>query len=187
MYANFIYFIVVLLIYSTYQPADEPNFNSFETLVYFLALALGYALLTWVQFSRLENRLNRAYSAERSNTFNSTLNRQIVLAVFIFAIDIYGLNLSFYTAHLGLFQLVPTMEALMFLLLFMGYLALTWALAHKAHRRIFHSAVTLRAYVFSNLMFSIPVLLPWLLLSLVSDLILALSLIHISEPTRPSP
>jgi Zn-dependent protease with chaperone function len=174
MYANFIYFIVVLLIYSTYQPADEPNFNSFETLVYFLVLALGYALLTWVQFSRLENRLNRAYSAEPSNTFNSTLNRQIVLAVFIFAIDIYGLNLSFYTAHLGLFQLVPTMEALMFLLLFMGYLSMTWALAHKAHRRIFHSAVTLRAYVFSNLMFSIPVLLPWLLLSLVSDLILAL-------------
>ena len=174
MYANFIYFIVVLLIYSTYQPADEPNFNLPETLVYTIALASGYALLTWLQFRRLENRLALAYIYERSNKFHSMLNRQIILAVFIFAIGVYGLNLSFYTSHLTLFQRIPTLEAVMFLLLFMGYMAVAWALAHRAYCRIFHSDITLRAYVFSNLMFSIPVLIPWFILSLVSDLILAL-------------
>ena len=70
MYANFIYFIVVLLIYSTYQPADEPNFNLPETLVYTIALASGYALLTWLQFRRLENRFALAYISERSNKFH---------------------------------------------------------------------------------------------------------------------
>ena len=66
------------------------------------------------------------------------------------------------------------LEAALFLILFMGYLAITWALAHRAHCRVFQSQVSVRAYVSSNLMFSIPVLLPWFLLSLVSDLILAL-------------
>jgi Zn-dependent protease with chaperone function len=174
MYANFIYFIVALLIYATYQPAEEPNFNLGETLTYLVALSAVFALLGWAQFRRLETRLDATPISKRGHQFNVLLNRQIVLAVFIFAVNVYGLNLSSYTSRLSLFQLVPTLEAVMFLLLFMGYLALTWALAHRSHCRVFHSRVTVRTYVSSNLMFSIPVLLPWFLLSLVSDLILAL-------------
>lgn len=174
MYGNFIYFIVALLIYATYPPADEPNFSLPGTLVYTLVLAACFALFTWIQFHRLEKRLDQADLSERGQKFNGLLNRHIILAVFIFAIDIYGMNLSFYTSRFVLFALVPTLEAVLFLMLFMGYLALTWALAHKAHCRVLYSDVTRRAYVFSNLMFSIPVLLPWLILSLVSDLILAL-------------
>ncbi len=174
MFGNFLYFIVVLLIYSTYQPTDEPNFNLPETLLCTIVLASGYALLTWTQFRRMETRLNTAFISNRSHKFNSLLNRQIVTAVFLFAIYVYGLNLSFYTSHFTLFNLIPTLEAVMFLLLFMGYLALTWAIAHRVYCRIYHSDITISAYVISNLMFSVPVLLPWLVLSLVSDLILAL-------------
>ena len=174
MYRNFIYFIVALLIYSTFQPAEEPNFNLPETLAYLAAFAAGYVFLGWVQFRRFETRLTVTHISKRSHQFNILLNRQIILAVFIFAIDVYGLNVSFYTSRFFLFKLIPTLEAAMFLLLFMAYLAVTWALAHRVHRRVFHSEITARAYVFSNLMFSIPVLLPWFLLSLVSDLVLVL-------------
>ena len=174
MYANFIYFIVALLIYSTYQPADEPNFNPTETIAYLVALFGGYAILAWAQFRRFEARLNTTRISKRSHQYNLLLNRQIVLAVFVFAIDVYGLNLSFYTSRLFLFKLVPTLEAVFFLILFMGYLAVNWALAHRSHCRIYHSEVAVRSYVFSNLMFSVPVLLPWFLLSMMSDLILAL-------------
>ncbi|MEN8246153.1 MAG: M48 family metalloprotease, partial [Thermodesulfobacteriota bacterium] len=174
MYGNFIYFIIALLIYSTYQPASEPTISPLETFAYTIALTLGYALLAWVQLRRLENKLSPATIFENSNQFNRILNRQIALAIFVFAIYVYGLNLSFYTSRFLLFQRVPTLEAVMFLLLFIGHLAVAWALAHRVYCRIQHSNITMRAYVFSNLMFSIPVLIPWLMLSLVSDLILAL-------------
>jgi len=174
MFGNFIYFIIALLIYSTYQPASEPTFSLPETIAYTIALTLGYALLTWVQLRRLENKLSPATIFENSDQFNRILNRQIVLAIFVFAIYVYGLNLSFYTSRFLLFQKVPTLEALLFLLLFIGHLAIAWALAHRVYCRIQYSNITRRAYVFSNLMFSIPVLIPWLMLSLVSDLILAL-------------
>ena len=174
MYGNFIYFIVALLIYSTYQPASAPTFSLPETFAYTIALTLGYALLAWIQLRRLENKLNPATIFENSNQFNRILNRQIALAIFVFAIYVYGLNLSFYTSRFLLFQRVPTLEAVMFLLLFIGHLALAWALAHRVYCRIQYSNITRRGYVFSNLMFSIPVLIPWLMLSLMSDLILAL-------------
>jgi hypothetical protein len=35
MFGNFIYFIVALLIYSTYQPSEQANFATLDTLVFF--------------------------------------------------------------------------------------------------------------------------------------------------------
>ena len=37
MFGNFIYFIVALLIYSTYQPSEQTNFAPLDTLIYFFA------------------------------------------------------------------------------------------------------------------------------------------------------
>ena len=86
MFANFIYFIVALLIYSTHQPASEPTFSLPETFAYMIALTLGYALLAWVQLRRLENKLSPATIIESSNQFNRILNRQIALAIIVFAV-----------------------------------------------------------------------------------------------------
>jgi len=174
MFANFIYFIVVLLIYATYRPADEPNFAPVQTLLYFVALTLGYVALTWIQFRRIENRIEQHPVSQNGHTFNALLTRQIVTAIFLFAIDIYGLNLPFFSSQFKLFQVIPTLEAVLYLLVFMGYLALAWAIAHRLYCRIYHSGIKRSAYIISNLMFSVPVLLPWLFLSLVSDLVIAL-------------
>ena len=38
MFSNFIYFIIVLLIYATYQPAAETNFTPIDTALLFAAL-----------------------------------------------------------------------------------------------------------------------------------------------------
>jgi Zn-dependent protease with chaperone function len=73
-----------------------------------------------------------------------------------------------------LFEAIPTLEALVFMALFVGYLAIVWFNAHDAYRHIYQADLTRRAYVASNIAFSVPVLLPWLLLSGISDLILAL-------------
>jgi hypothetical protein len=38
MFGNFLYFIIVLLIYLTYQPSEETNFSGFETIALFIGL-----------------------------------------------------------------------------------------------------------------------------------------------------
>ena len=45
MFRNFIYFIVVLLIYTTYQPPSEPNFAPLETVLLFVLLSVFFAAM----------------------------------------------------------------------------------------------------------------------------------------------
>jgi Zn-dependent protease with chaperone function len=174
MFANFIYFILALLIYATYQPSDQTNFPLLDTLVFFISLILLFAIFSRRQFTRIAAAVGTCPHHELDRRFSASLTRQSVLAVALFAVDIYVLNLSSFFAGIWLFKTIPTCEALIFLALFCGYLSLVWSNAYHAYRPIYHAELSRKAYVFSNIQFSVPVLLPWLLLSGIADLILAL-------------
>jgi Zn-dependent protease with chaperone function len=84
------------------------------------------------------------------------------------------LNLSSFLIDIPLFNTIPTLEALLFLGLFVFYLALVWACAYGPYKKLYRGDISKRSYVLSNITFSVPVLLPWLILSGIADLIKAL-------------
>lgn len=174
MFGNFLYFIIVLLIYLTYQPSEETNFSGLESLTLFIGLIAVFFYFTLFLFRRIERRIAIGDFSRLDNQFHAILTRQSIMAILIFAIDIYGLNLSSFLLDIWLFNKIPTLEALLFLGLFVFYLALVWACAHGPYKKLYRSAISRRSYVLSNITFSIPVLLPWLLLSGFADLIKAL-------------
>jgi len=176
MFGNFIYFIVVLLIYLTYQPTGETNFTAFESFSLFLGLIVLFSFFSRFQFLRIEKRMARGDYLRIDHTFNNTVLHQSVLAVFLFAIDVYGLNLSSFLINIAPFRTIPTLLALLFLLLFIFYLTIVWTFAHGAYQRLYRTGISRRTYVISNISFSIPILLPWLLLSGIADIIQALPL-----------
>jgi len=171
MFSNFFYFIVALLIYSTYQPSEATHFSTFQSLVLFLFLLAFYTFFCWRQFQRLNRKISTHGMALGDARFNSLLVRLSVLAIFVFALDIYALNLSMFTSHAILFSTFPTLQAILFVLLFVGYLSILWACAHKTYQRLYGSNVSKRAYIGSNISFSMPVLLPWFVISGLSDII----------------
>jgi Zn-dependent protease with chaperone function len=179
MYGNFIYFILVLLIYLTYQPPEDPTFGGIEGLLLFGGLALAFAGLTRAMFRRIVRLAGQADFAWLDQRFHATQLRSSILAVAIFALDIYALNLPAYVNHLPLFSRWPTLQAFIFLILFMGYLGVVWGCAYDAYRQLYHPDFTRWEYVGSNISFSAPILLPWLLLSGVADLIQVLPLPHL--------
>ncbi|MCU0590008.1 MAG: M48 family metalloprotease [Desulfobacterales bacterium] len=176
MYGNFIYFILVLLIYLTYQPPEDPTFSGLESLFLFGGLSLAFAGLTLIMFRRIERQMTRVGFARLDQLFHATQLRSSILAVAIFALDIYALNLPSHVNHLPLFNRWPTLQAFVFLLLFMGYLGIVWGCAYNAYRKLYHPQFTRGEYIGSNISFSAPILLPWLLLSGIADLIQALPL-----------
>ena len=93
MFGNFIYFIIVLLIYSTYQPSEETNFSYTESVSLFIFLVALFAGFTRLLFSRIERRMSRISPTLLDPLFQSTLTRQSVLAIVLFALIVYGLNL----------------------------------------------------------------------------------------------
>lgn len=171
MFANFFYFIIALLIYSTYQPSDTSNFTAFQSLFLFLFLLVIFMAYTWRQFQRLNRTMVTHGYAEGDSRFTSLLTRQAILAILIFAADIYGLNLSFFVSDFHLFVLFPTLQAILFILLFIVYLSILWACAHRSYQMLYHAKIGRRAYVTSNISFSMPVLLPWVVISGFSDII----------------
>ena len=171
MFGNFIYFILVLLIYLTYHPSEETNFNAVESFSLFLCLIIIFTYFTRFQFQRIERRIDKGQYLNIDHQFNSTLLRQSVMAVLLFAIDIYGLNLSSFLISFSLFATIPTLLALLFLILFIFYLVIVWAFAHGPYQKLYRADISKRNYVISNISFSVPVLLPWLFLSGIADVI----------------
>jgi Zn-dependent protease with chaperone function len=174
MFGNFLYFIIVLLIYLTYQPSEETNFSGLETIIFFIGLIVFFFYLTAFLFRRIEKRIADGDFSQLDSLFHSILTRQSIMAIAVFAIDIYALNLSSFLIDIPLFNMIPTLEALLFLSLFVFYLALVWTCAYGPYKKLYRGDISKRSYVFSNITFSIPVLLPWLILSGFADLIKAL-------------
>jgi len=176
MFGNFIYVIVVLLIWATYQPPREPELNPVEIIGLFVWLAILFAVLTRLQFKVVARRIGGGTAAGADNAFHAALTRQSIMAVGLFAIDIYGLNLPSLLHGLPLFQVVPTLEAVVMLAVFLGYLSLVWAIGFDAYRRITPDPVSRSTYVGDQLAMTFPIMAPWLAFSFASDLINALPL-----------
>jgi Zn-dependent protease with chaperone function len=171
MFGNFIYFIVVLLIYSTYQPSDKTNLDIAEALFLFGLLAALFSALARFEFRRLKKKAAAAGRFAIDYKFSIIQRRLSVLAVILFTINIYGLNLPSFLAGFFILSLFPTLTAVLFLLLFVLYLAVIWYHAHRVHRMLGSTDESRRSFIWSNIAFSIPVLIPWFIISLASDLL----------------
>jgi len=171
MFHNFIYFIVVLLIYTTYQPSKDTGFTPPESMLLAFCLLIAFAVVTWLQFRRLAHRISEAPLPQLDHRHNAIITRQAVLAILVFAINIYGLNLTSLFSGIAFFQKIPTLQALIFLSLFVGYLSVVWYFAHDMYRRLYQIDISKWSYVSSNILFAVPVLLPWFFLSIIADII----------------
>ncbi len=175
MFGNFIYFILVLLIYLTYTPSEQTHFSGAESLLLAVVLSLAFAGFVRRSFTRIEERIDRIGTARAAALFHSAQMRGAVTAVAVFALDVYGLNLPSFLIDWPLFAHVPTLTAVVFLALFAGHLALVWALGFEAYRRL-HPAAGFgrREYVGSHISFALPVLIPWVVASGLTDAVNAL-------------
>lgn len=174
MYANFIYFILVLLIYTTYYPPETSYLGPFESLILFV-LGIGFlAVTTRAAASALYRRIARNNTLGLHGAFDRIFHRQAVLAVIIFAVNVYVLNLKFFLMKIPLLAASPTLLGVLFISIFVGYLAIIWAYIYEPYKILFQTRLSRRAYVFSNVSYSLPVILPWLAISACEDLIRAL-------------
>lgn len=171
MFGNFLYFIVALLIYTTYQPASEPAIHPFYTFILFIGLILVFAAGARRTFQTILAKIDQTDFSRVEYQYNSAVNRYSIMSIFIYALDIYVLNIGSWVHQWTIFQLFPTIEALCFLGLFIFYLCLVWGFAYPAHSRLYETGISRRDYILSNITFSLPILLPWFILSITADIL----------------
>ena len=178
MFNNIIYFIIVLLIYTTYEPSETTNFTTGNTVFLFLVSLFIFTWITKFRFKKLENQIFK-FTIYKSGTnilqkFDKLIKQQTILAIILFSFDLYFLNLPDFFSDFYIFKTVPAINAFLFILLFLCYLIIIWNLSNNVFQVLNNSNISLKSYIISNLSFTVPVFLPWLCLSLIYDLIFAL-------------
>ena len=163
IYNNLIYILVVLFILSTRAIPDLPQLPATTALVFFLLKGAGYF--------QLARHLFRRISPPRASEYFATEQKLSMVAIFSFGLDIYLLDAPYYFAQLPLAAAVPTITNGCGLALFFGYLCLMWNAGRSAYSSIFGRRHGAGPFLIAHLKINLAIVLPWLLLSLLFDLL----------------
>lgn len=163
LYTNLIYFLVAILIVTTNSAADHPQFPDLLNLGLFLGKGLLYLGLVRHTF--------RPAAVQKAPAYIAAERRAAILAIVSLSLDVYLLDCQHYFAALPGVRALPVLNEFLCLLLFTLYLFALWHRAGDRYREVFHSRQSATAFAWGNLKANLPILLPWLLLSLVADLL----------------
>jgi len=171
MFSNLLYFLVALIIYATSElfPGQTlpEKYNFFNPLM----ATIVFALICNMVFRRLEKKISSITAHELDLRVNRYIARLSMLALIVFAVDIYGFKFRMALAGIRLFTLFPTFEAVVFLAFFLIHLSIVWNAAYRLQKNYFSAGVSKKDYMISNISFSMPALLPWFCLSFAADLL----------------
>jgi len=177
MYTNFIYFIVVLLIFSTQQPSPTPRLSLFFTSASGLTLLFLFGLINRQVFRGLAARMGGVrVTSHMAVLYHRVVARQSLLALVFFCAEIYLLDIKYYLTTVALIRFSFTLQGLAGLVIFLLHLAMVWFYSYECRRRFSGETGSRLSIVTSNLKFNLAILLPWLLISGSFDLMQLLPL-----------
>ncbi|MBF0449202.1 MAG: M48 family metalloprotease [Candidatus Magnetomorum sp.] len=171
MFTQFIYFIVSLLVFSTYQKPDIYLFSDSMAIILFNLLFFIFISVARHAFSRLEQDIIQNHQLSHFDMCDRLTSRLMILALLFYTLDIYGLNLKKFFDGIPLLQTIPTLTALSFLALFFVYIIIIFYFEYNVYSLLHPEKPSRPVYIFSNLSFSLPMLLPWLFISFFGDML----------------
>jgi Zn-dependent protease with chaperone function len=173
MYRYFIYFIVVLVIYSTYEPASLETVPWLWSLLGQGATFLVFALVCRGLFRRLEFKvIHQAAPASKLQKEHQALSSRLMIgAIILFAVHTYLFNLKFYLLQLALLKKFPSLSALLALAVFLLYLVAVWLAAFPSMRRLTAVSISRGRFLSNRIRLSLSILLPWFIITFFFDLV----------------
>ena len=172
MFNNIIYFIVVLLIFNVSYPGSRPESPLIQTLIMLFLSWLAFAGCCRWGFQGLMKRYQAGTAEGGLAAAHQNLNLRLsVLAIFLFALDIYIFQVKYWIQAIPGLATFSVLQGILGLAIFMFYLCTVWYFSHSVYRVAFNTEIGRRAFVISHVKFNVPILFPWMILSLISDLL----------------
>jgi len=171
MFSNFLYFLVALVIYSTSELFEKVKDFDSQVVIYSMMVVVVFVFVCHTAFKKLAKKALKNPYGNIEDLINNYISSLSVLALVIFAVNIYGFKLPLLFSGIKLFDLIPTAKAVVFLGLFLLYLIIIWNAAYGVQKQYFAGKVSKKNFITSNVSFSLPALLPWFLLSIIADIL----------------
>ncbi len=163
IYNNLIYLLVVILLLSASNIPDTPQ------LPFAASVAIFFGKLVF--YTTLGSLLFRPKKVTQASDYFGSEQKLSILAIFFLAIDVYLLDCRFYFAKLPLSAQLPALTHFVGIILFFCYLAILWALAKPSYEHIFGRRQSTLSFLAANLKVNFAIILPWILLTLLFDLL----------------
>jgi Zn-dependent protease with chaperone function len=173
MFNNVIYFIIVILIWSISQERGTPHESLLYTGSLLVVTGVIFAAYCRWGFQRLlrslgESEIENASPAER---YYALTFRFSVLAIVLFALDVHLFHLKTWIQLIPGIRPFSALQGILAISVFIAYQVTIWYFAFPVHDRAFQTRITRRSFIISNVKLNVPILFPWVLLTLIYDLI----------------
>ncbi len=163
IYTNLLIFISAIFLFSLDAAGEAPAVSFSSSLAIYAATLAVFWLLVKRTFSRSNARLAEGYfGAEK---------RLMIAALFFFSITLFFADLKYFLAYLSISQTFPAFTNIAGLLIFFSYLVVIWIGAHKSYAAVFNNRHSSTGFVLKNIKLNLPIILPWVALSLMYDLL----------------
>jgi len=112
----------------------------------------------------------------RSAGYFRTERQLSILALVFFGVSLYICDSKYYLSQLSVAKSMPALVNLSGLLLFVLFLSIMWRAGKQNYQLIFGRRHTTAAYILANIKVNLPIVLPWVILSLLYDVVALLPL-----------
>ena len=162
IYNNLIYFLVVIFVLSTDTAPDAPR----------IALIPGFfgIIFLYSLFSFICGKIYQK-AGKRSAGYFSAEKKLSLTAVLLFIFLLHFFDLKYYLHPLSFNNRLPVLENIGGLLFFYLFLVLMWQRGRLYYLVVFQRFYSPLSFIISNTKTNLPIILPWLILSLVFDLL----------------
>ncbi|MDK9706298.1 MAG: M48 family metalloprotease [Desulforhopalus sp.] len=163
MYTNLLLFLVAIFLFTLESVPQTPWLGGWQALVLFVALIVGYR--------QVARRLFARQAAFRSAGYFRTEKQLSILALVFFGVTLYTCDPKYYLSILPLGKTMPALVNLAGLLLFIGYLSLMWRAGQRNYEYVFGEKYRPLAFIRLNIQVNLPIVLPWIIISLLYDVV----------------
>jgi len=163
MYNNLLIFLVAIFLFSVTSAPASPLLPAWQGMVVFILLLAGYGWLA-------DRVFKRAGTTDAAGYFRAEKQLSVAGLCF-FAATLYFCDVKYYLSHFSLGSSMPGLVSVVGLLFFVLYLSLMWRAGRSNYQHIFGQKYSTISFILSNLKANLPIVLPWIALSLLYDLV----------------
>ena len=162
IYTNLLIFLVAIFLFSMDTDAESPLLPGWLALAVFVFLLAAYDRVCRIVFGRKEAHVSAGYfRAEKT---------LMISALAFFMATLYLCDVKYYLAVLSFGNRLPAFVNFSGLALFLLYLSLMWRVSRINYGVVFGRRYPAAGFISSNIKINLPIVLPWVVLSLLYDL-----------------
>jgi Zn-dependent protease with chaperone function/Flp pilus assembly protein TadD len=168
IYTNLLLFLVAIFIFSVDTVPEVPLLPGWQALLLFLLFLIGYSRIARIMFGRPRALLSAGYFLAEK--------RLSLLALVFFGITLYLCDLKYYLSFLSFGNTTPALVNFAGLILFVFFLVIMWRAGQRNYELIFGRKHSTVSFILSNIKVNLPIVLPWVILSVLYDAVALLPL-----------